>query len=76
MGFEDMAEEKGLTPIHGVMELPLPKTLSAAASMLCDKHSIYQSEEVRRDERKTRGREKGHIVTVRDRRDTKERRDN
>lgn len=54
MGFEEMEEEKGLTPIHGVMALPLPKTLAAAASMLCDKYSIQSSEEVMRKRKRNR----------------------
>lgn len=36
MGFEDMGETKGdLTPIGGVMDLPLPKTLEEAAKAVC-----------------------------------------
>eukprot|EP00808_Paulinella_micropora_P010448 g5899.t1 len=41
MGFEDMEEDtEGLTPISGVMELPLPKTLQEAASQVCGSHDI------------------------------------
>ena len=40
MGFEDMAEDDGLAPIAGVMDLPLPKTLSAAASGVCTAYDI------------------------------------
>jgi len=35
MGFEDMKEDKGMTPIAGVMDLPLPATLKDAAKMIC-----------------------------------------
>jgi len=35
MGFEDMKEDKGMTPISGVMDLPCPATLKAAATTIC-----------------------------------------
>lgn len=44
MGFEAMDEEPGLTPIQGVMELPVPTSLKAAASNLCGAHDIQASD--------------------------------
>eukprot|EP01137_Pigoraptor_chileana_P013706 Opistho-2@4802 len=43
MGFEDMKEEPGLTPIDGIMALPVPKTLAAAAAGICDGASVKSS---------------------------------
>lgn len=40
MGFEDMKEDEGLQPIDGVMDLPCPATLQAAAAKLCDSSEI------------------------------------
>lgn len=40
MGFEDMKEDKGLTPISGVMDLPLPATLKAAAEKIAPEAEI------------------------------------
>lgn len=45
MGFEDMKEEVGLTPIDGVMSRPLPANLEAAASRISDPHSIASSKD-------------------------------
>eukprot|EP00457_Paulinella_chromatophora_P004027 gb/GEZN01004037.1/.p1 GENE.gb/GEZN01004037.1/~~gb/GEZN01004037.1/.p1 ORF type:complete len:635 (+),score=148.15 gb/GEZN01004037.1/:24-1907(+) len=46
MGFEDMEEDtEGLTPIAGVMELPLPKTLKEAAAHVCGSHDIANCEQ-------------------------------
>ena len=44
MGFEDMSEEPGATPITGVMDLPLPATLLAAAGGVSDPGSISSSQ--------------------------------
>jgi hypothetical protein len=49
MGFEEMKEEKGLTPIDGVMSLPLPKTLAQAAAGVCTSHDISSSDAKGRD---------------------------
>lgn len=43
MGFEKMEEEDGLTPVSGVMQLALPKSLDEAASGLCSKGDINTS---------------------------------
>jgi len=43
MGFEEVEEEVGLTPVSGVMQLPLPKTLGEAAGGLCSKNDIKTS---------------------------------
>lgn len=40
MGFEDMDEQANLTPIGGVMELALPKTLKEAATLICGASDI------------------------------------
>jgi len=40
MGFEDMKEDKGVTPISGVMEMPVPATLKAAATTICSQGDI------------------------------------
>jgi len=40
MGFESVDEEPGLTPIHGVHDLPCPSSLTNAASGICDNYSI------------------------------------
>jgi hypothetical protein len=40
MGFEEIEEKAGLTPISGVMELPLPKSLQEAASGICTKYDV------------------------------------
>merc|ERR1712046_413093 len=42
MGFEDMdgAEQAKLTPISGVMQLPLPKTLKEASTLICGDSDI------------------------------------
>ncbi len=45
MGFDAVEEEPGLTPIAGVMDLPLPKSLAHAASMVCSKHDIEASDQ-------------------------------
>jgi len=42
MGFEDMKEEKGVTPISGVMDLPLPPSLKAAAATICADDDIVK----------------------------------
>jgi len=42
MGFEDMKVDD-LSPIDGVMDIPLPTTLKAAASTISDAHSISSS---------------------------------
>jgi hypothetical protein len=44
MGFEDMKEETGVTPITGVMDLPVPPTLHVAASSITHSHSIHASQ--------------------------------
>jgi hypothetical protein len=44
MGFEDMKEDEGLTPIDGLLKLPLPKTLAMAASNVSDAGSIKTSQ--------------------------------
>lgn len=40
MGFEDMEEKTDLTPISGVMELPLPKTLSESCVGICTANDV------------------------------------
>lgn len=42
MGFEDMEEEKGLKPIDGVMDLPLPSTLKDAALKVAGNDEILR----------------------------------
>ncbi|KAG9415121.1 Poly [ADP-ribose] polymerase 3 [Aphanomyces cochlioides] len=42
MGFDDMEEQKGLAPIEGIMDLPLPSTLLAAASGITQAAAIKQ----------------------------------
>mmetsp|Transcript_39679 Transcript_39679/g.105707 ORF Transcript_39679/g.105707 Transcript_39679/m.105707 type:complete len:610 (+) Transcript_39679:67-1896(+) len=44
MGFEDLREDAGATPIAGVLELPLPPTLLAAAKEVSDLGSISVSQ--------------------------------
>lgn len=57
MGFEDVqATEQLGSPIEGVRELPLPKTLSAAASNVSDSGSIGSS--------RTRGEEEDELVLL------------
>jgi len=43
MGFEEVEKDDGLTPISGIMELPVPESLSKAASSVCNKGSIDSS---------------------------------
>eukprot|EP00039_Didymoeca_costata_P018537 m.333884 g.333884 ORF g.333884 m.333884 type:complete len:688 (-) comp17240_c0_seq1:115-2178(-) len=43
MGFEDMQEDEGVTPISGILERPLPTTLHQAASNISDAYSIKSS---------------------------------
>mmetsp|Transcript_23653 Transcript_23653/g.55145 ORF Transcript_23653/g.55145 Transcript_23653/m.55145 type:complete len:518 (-) Transcript_23653:109-1662(-) len=43
MGFEEVEEEAGVTPIDGVMALPCPSTLEEAAASLCGKGDIKTS---------------------------------
>lgn len=44
MGFEDMEDTAvKMTPIAGVMELPVPKTLADAVIGVCDAHSVKKS---------------------------------
>lgn len=45
MGFDEVPEDKDtkLTPIAGVMDLPCPSTLAAAAAAICDANSIKNS---------------------------------
>lgn len=45
MGFEDMTEDTGVTPIDGVLDLPLPKTLDEAARGISDAHSIRANQD-------------------------------
>eukprot|EP01006_Ploeotia_vitrea_P052453 TRINITY_DN67689_c12_g5_i1.p1 TRINITY_DN67689_c12_g5~~TRINITY_DN67689_c12_g5_i1.p1 ORF type:complete len:572 (-),score=151.96 TRINITY_DN67689_c12_g5_i1:109-1617(-) len=40
MGFQDMEIEEGVTPIDGLADLPLPKTLLDAAKNVCDSSEI------------------------------------
>jgi len=42
MGFEDMKEDKGCTPISGVMDLPCPSTLKSAANSICADDDILR----------------------------------
>merc|ERR1740129_2741804 len=42
MGFEDLADAKKLTPISGVMDLPLPKTLQECAKSVCAAKNIKE----------------------------------
>lgn len=50
MGFEDMEKDDSLTPVDGVMELPVPKTLDDAAGAVagkpCIKSSNYKADEL------------------------------
>ncbi|KAH9104069.1 hypothetical protein LEN26_015131 [Aphanomyces euteiches] len=41
MGFDNMEEQKGLAPIEGIMDLPLPLTLLAAASGITQGKIIF-----------------------------------
>mmetsp|Transcript_57273 Transcript_57273/g.123933 ORF Transcript_57273/g.123933 Transcript_57273/m.123933 type:complete len:480 (-) Transcript_57273:149-1588(-) len=43
MGFEEEKEEDGLTPISGIMKLPVPETLEKACGPVCQKGSIVTS---------------------------------
>lgn len=43
MGFEEVEEDTGRTPVSGVMTLPVPATLDAACSGLCGKGDINAS---------------------------------
>jgi predicted DNA-binding WGR domain protein len=43
MGFDDLGEEMTGSPIEGVLELPLPKSLAAAAGGIADSASISAS---------------------------------
>jgi len=43
MGFADMEEDGGLTPIGGVMDVPLPATLQQACASVCDAASLRHS---------------------------------
>mmetsp|Transcript_56620 Transcript_56620/g.165587 ORF Transcript_56620/g.165587 Transcript_56620/m.165587 type:complete len:501 (+) Transcript_56620:80-1582(+) len=43
MGFEEIEEEAGITPVSGVMQLALPKSLNEAATGLCTKGDIDKS---------------------------------
>jgi len=43
MGFEEVEKDSGMTPVDGVMELPVPPTLEAAANSVCGKASIDSS---------------------------------
>lgn len=43
MGFEDMEQDSGLSPVSGIMELELPKTLEAACSKVCAAKHIKAS---------------------------------
>jgi len=43
MGFEDMEEEAGKTPVSGVMDLPLPKSLQDAAGSVAGSKDINAS---------------------------------
>jgi predicted DNA-binding WGR domain protein len=42
MGFEDMKEDVGCTPISGVMDLPCPPSLKAAAATICGDGDIVK----------------------------------
>ncbi|CAK4501297.1 unnamed protein product [Aphanomyces euteiches] len=42
MGFDDMEEQTGLAPIEGIMDLPLPSTLMAAASNITNAGAIKE----------------------------------
>lgn len=44
MGFEELDEEPGLTPIHGVLSLPLPASLTEAARGICTSGDISSSD--------------------------------
>lgn len=41
MGFEEMEEEPGLKPIEGVMDIPVPASLAAAAVSICSKVTLF-----------------------------------
>jgi len=43
MGFEEVEADTGVSPISGVMDLPLPKSLEEAANGICGKSSISSS---------------------------------
>jgi len=43
MGFEEVEEDTGRSPVSGVMALPVPASLDAACSGLCAKGQIVQS---------------------------------
>lgn len=43
MGFEKVEEEEVLTPVDGVMDLPVPKSLDEAAGSVCNKAAIASS---------------------------------
>lgn len=43
MGFDDLGKEMTGSPIDGVMDLPLPKSLAAAASAISNKNAISSS---------------------------------
>nr|QDO16520.1 poly [ADP-ribose] polymerase 3 [Crypthecodinium cohnii]USW07838.1 poly [ADP-ribose] polymerase 3 [Crypthecodinium cohnii] len=43
MGFEKVEADEGLTPIDGLLQLPLPKSLDDAASGICSKVHITSS---------------------------------
>jgi len=53
MGFEVDEEEKGATPISGVMNMPVPASLTEAASGLCSKGDIDKSDKKGADFAKT-----------------------
>ncbi|OQR88785.1 poly, ADP-ribose polymerase 3-like [Thraustotheca clavata] len=42
MGFDDMEEQDNLAPIEGIMELPLPENLAAAAGNICHSSAVKQ----------------------------------
>lgn len=45
MGFEKVEDVKSLSPISGVLDLPLPKSLKDAATGLCSSSEIKESED-------------------------------
>lgn len=45
MGFENVDAKSNLSPISGVMSLPVPPSLNEACRGICDKHSVKDSDE-------------------------------
>jgi len=43
MGFEELEEDTGMTPVSGVMQLPVPTSLDNAANGLCSSSDIKKS---------------------------------